>query len=105
MWLQLLEKMSLIDDVIVSNTGSTVTVSLEAVKLAQLRPEGAKPGEAYTVTWTQNGNVRTDLANKFTFSLPTSGNTGSWTVAIKYTTPEIRSDPNGYTTATERFTI
>jgi hypothetical protein len=105
MWLELLNRMSLIDDVDVVSSGGNVAVTLAVVPLAQFRAGGARPGEAYTVEWTRNGVVQSNLANTYTFSGTQASLAGTWRVTVKYINPEIRRDNLGSTTSTEAFTI
>jgi len=104
-WLQFLNRMSLLDGVSISTVGSSVTVTAEAVPLAQLRFGGSMPNENYTITWRRNGAVRTDLNGKFSFTEATSSAQGTWSVTLEYETTEVRSDPNNLLVATENFTV
>jgi len=105
MWYQFLQRISLIDSVDVSdatNPDGTKTVTLNTLKLGQLRdPSNVVEGETLEVIWTQNSNVRDDL--KDLFSVDASA--GSWRVQVVLNTPEVRSDPTGLLRAFETFTI
>lgn len=105
MWLQLLEKISLIDDVVVATAGGEVTTTLLAIPLAHFRAEGPRPGELYEVTWKRDGVVQTDLQDVFIWSKPASEAAGEWSVTLQYINPEIRSDPRGYTVDSFDFDI
>lgn len=105
MWMNLLSRLNLIDDLTVVPSDGSVTVTLKALLLGQLRPGGPLPGERYEVRWTQGTTVRSDLQNKFGWTLPRNEVTGQWSVHIQYITTEIRSDPRGFTTDTRSFRI
>ena len=105
MWLELLNRLSLIDDVDVTTTGGNTVVTLSVIPLAQFRPAGPRPGESYTIEWRRNGVVQGNLANQYTFSGTQASLAGTWVVNVDYTNPEIRVDNIGATSATETFTI
>jgi len=108
MWMNLLGRMELIDNVAVTvdKEEGAVLVQLNAVPLAQLRTGGPLPGEKYTVSWAHNNVVRPDLQDVFewkeAFALNPQGN---WQVRLQYITTEIRSDPNGHTQSTKPFVV
>jgi len=104
-WLQFLARMSLIDGITVTPSGANVAVTADVVPLAQLREGGSFPNENYIITWTQNGNARTDLTGRFTFTESRVSATGFWTMTITYQTTEVRSDPDDLLTDTQTFTI
>jgi len=104
-WIQFFQRITLLDGVDIQTSGNIVTVTLDAIPLAQLREGGKLPYENYVVTWKKGGVVRSDLNNKFSFSEDLSTARGSWEVTIKYESTEIRYDPNKLTTTTEKFTI
>jgi hypothetical protein len=104
-WHEFFARISLFDDVTVETSGSIVTVTAHLVPLAQLREGGALPGENYVVTWRQNGVVRSDLSNRFSFSEALTTARGTWTVTAQYQTLEVRVDPNGLLTDSESFVI
>ncbi|CAG7717542.1 unnamed protein product [Allacma fusca] len=105
MWMQFLQRISIIDSVNVSsvaNPDGTKDVTLNTLKLGALRPErNAVAGETLEVKWSRAGVEREDLRNLFTIQ----AQPGSWTVAVNFTTPEIRSDPSGLTRETSNFTV
>jgi len=105
MWYHLLDQMSLIDNIDVTTVSGQTTVTLDLVPLAQFRVGGARPGELYTSRWTHDGVVQTQLANQFQFTLPTSSATGSWSVTVQFTTPEILVDDDDVTVAIETFSV
>lgn len=105
MWQQLLARMSLIDDVVVTTAGSQTSINLKVVPLAQFREGGARPGEVYSALWRLNNVARPEFDNQFSISLPTSSARGIWSVTVSFTTPEIRHDPSGVTTSTETFVV
>lgn len=98
MWMNLLSRMSLIDSVDVTQADDSVRVVLQAVPLGQLRTDGKKADERYEVTWTHNGSEQPQLRDKFDWGLPLDSARGQWSVKLHFVTPEVRSDPKGYTT-------
>lgn len=106
MWLQFLQRMSLIDGHSVASAGGTTTVTVTIVPVAQFRPEPI-PGvtEQLDVMWARNGVTRPELAGQFSFSLPNSDAAGNWVATVVYTTSEVRRDPHGLLTFIEAFTV
>jgi hypothetical protein len=103
-WIQFFKRMSLIDNVTLTTTGSNTQVSLALVKVAQLRPVPIK-GESFLVNWFKNNVEDTTLRNITQWTRPTATAAGSWRVTAKFITPEVRSDPSNLLTATKAFTI
>eukprot|EP01088_Endostelium_zonatum_P002608 TRINITY_DN1324_c0_g3_i1.p1 TRINITY_DN1324_c0_g3~~TRINITY_DN1324_c0_g3_i1.p1 ORF type:complete len:605 (-),score=137.64 TRINITY_DN1324_c0_g3_i1:201-2015(-) len=105
MWLNLLSRMSLIDNVTVSYEGGEVGVRVNAVLLGQLRRGGAREGERYEVVWRKEGKEVGELNGKFEWRAVASEMRGRWQVDLKYVTTEVRNDPRGYLSAVEQFSI
>jgi hypothetical protein len=105
MWYQFLQRISLIDSVDVADTTNpdgTKTVTLNTLKLGQLRQPGNEvEGERIEVTWSQDGADRVDLKDQFSVD----ANSGSWTVKVQLVTPEVRSDPQGLLLESETFVV
>lgn len=106
MWVQFFNRMSPIDGVDVTSSGSDRTVDLQLVPLAQLR-ERPVPGltESFTVVWKKGGQVQSNLADKLTFSGSVGSLAGSWTVQVTYNTVEVRKDSNNVLTDSKSFMI
>eukprot|EP00026_Physarum_polycephalum_P006276 Phypoly_transcript_06318.p1 GENE.Phypoly_transcript_06318~~Phypoly_transcript_06318.p1 ORF type:complete len:311 (+),score=22.42 Phypoly_transcript_06318:833-1765(+) len=103
-WIQFFKRMSLIDNVTLTTSGSNTQVNLGLVQLAELRPIPVK-GEAYSVNWFRNNVEDVTLRNITQWTRPTTIAAGNWRVSAKFITPEVRSDPNNLLTATKTFTI
>lgn len=102
MWLNLLQRISLIDgvDVVKEDWLQDVSVKLRTIPLAQ-----QSRGTSYEVTWTRNGQEQPDLKNVFEWVRPTDTARGSWNVKVRFVTPEVRYDPYGYLTGSQSFSI
>jgi len=105
MWYQFLQRVSLIDSVDVaatSNPDDTKTITLNTLKLGQLRASGNEVvGETLGVTWTKDGVEQEALKDKFVVD----ASKGSWKVQVNLVTPEVRSDPSGLLTEAENFVV
>ncbi|KXN73689.1 hypothetical protein CONCODRAFT_3375 [Conidiobolus coronatus NRRL 28638] len=98
MWYQFLNKISLIDGVAVSNGKATVS----PLKLGQLRPTNQQIlGEKLEIRWFKSNILQSNLNDQLTVPVVA----GSWSVQVKLTTPEVRSDPSQLLTATKAFTV
>lgn len=107
-WMQFLAVMDWIDDVRVTAANSShTTVTLDAVKVGQLREAPPMEGvtEFYEVSWFRNNVLQTALTDLFEFTLPNSSASGSWRVNVFFNTTEVRDDPNDLLTATQTFVI
>ena len=49
--------------------------------------------------WSQDGNRRPDLDDRFSWSAAAGEAGGSWRVVVRFETDEIRRDPQGLTTS------
>ncbi|KIJ62676.1 hypothetical protein HYDPIDRAFT_30269 [Hydnomerulius pinastri MD-312] len=106
LWLSLLKRVDLIEDLRLSCSGqafNTKTVELDLVKLAQFREEPIKSRESYTVTWFKDGQVLESLTNLTRVELDDAP--GSYRVEVAYSIDEVRSDPKGYLTASKAFDV
>ncbi|CAG7832889.1 unnamed protein product [Allacma fusca] len=102
MWYRFLERISLIDSVVISLGTSPRNVTLNTLKLGALRAPGNEVGgECLEVRWSRDGQEQINLRDRFMIR----AESGSWTVSVKLITPEIRSDPKGLTIDTYSFTI
>ncbi|CAG7680070.1 unnamed protein product, partial [Allacma fusca] len=102
MWYQFLERISLIDSVVISPGSAPRNVTLNTLKLGALRAPGNEvEGESLEVRWSRDGQEQIDLRDRFRIQ----AESGSWTVSVKLVTPEIRADPTGLTNESKSFTI
>ncbi|KAF8558277.1 hypothetical protein OG21DRAFT_1455775 [Imleria badia] len=104
LWLSLLERVDLIEDLRVTCPGpSSRVVSVDLVKLAQFREQPIERAESYTVAWTRNGRALEALANLTQVEL--SDVDGTYRVDVAYAIDEVRLDPRGYLHASRTFNI
>ncbi|KAF7292550.1 hypothetical protein MKEN_01471300 [Mycena kentingensis (nom. inval.)] len=110
LWLSLLRNITLIDglDEIHAVDGDTTAVqlTLRLVPLAQFRAVPiAGLDESYTITWldASTGKVLGDLANQTEVVLPAG--TDTVRVHVRYTTNEVRVDPDNLLTAQANYTV
>ncbi|XP_037039193.1 uncharacterized protein LOC119076514 [Bradysia coprophila] len=105
MWYQFLQRISLIDDVSVSqtvNSDRTKRVEVNTLKLAHLRAPGNEvDGESLEIRWYQSGRQRPEFNDQFVIN----AEGGAWTVAVKFNSPEVRHDPNGLLHDSESFSV
>lgn len=94
-----------LDDITVSlvvNPDQTRHVTLHTLKLGQLRDTGSLiPGEKLEIRWSQAGQLRTEFNDHFDIY----AGSGSWSVTVRFVTPEVRNDPTGLLIETENFTV
>ncbi|KAG8214690.1 hypothetical protein J3R82DRAFT_9770 [Butyriboletus roseoflavus] len=104
LWLSLLKRVDLIEDLRVACSGpSSHVVEVDLVKLAQLREEPVDRVESYTIEWTRNEHVLEELTNLTKVQLNDAG--GTYRVDVAYTIDEVRSDPGGYLRASRTFDV
>jgi hypothetical protein len=103
-WIQFFKRMSVIDNVTLASSGSNTQVSLNLVRVAQLRPTPIK-GESFMVNWFRNNVEDVTLRNITQWTRPTTTAAGTWRVTAQFITPEVRSDPNKLLTASKSFSI
>ncbi|KAK9708402.1 hypothetical protein K7432_009661 [Basidiobolus ranarum] len=104
MWQQFLSKITLIDSLTATPSGSNVNFKLSPIPLAQFRKQPLS-GEKYSVTWSQGGQVKAELNDKFEFSLPATSAKGQWSATLKLTTLEVRKDTKNLLTASKAITV
>ncbi|KAJ3413056.1 hypothetical protein HDV05_008577 [Chytridiales sp. JEL 0842] len=100
MFLQLLQKVSVIDnvDTFCISERKVHTAKVNVIPVAQFRPEGERiEGEKFEVTWYKDGVVQEGL--KDMLEVDVEGVEGMWEVEVKFVTPEIRYDPDNLTLA------
>jgi len=105
MWTRFFSIMSAIDEVEVNCTGGDLArVTLNSVKLGQLRPGGPQPGESLQVRWYWGNQLQSDYNDMFTFNVSTQFS-GSWNVEMRYITPLVRHDPSNLLLFEQPFNI
>ncbi|KAF7357461.1 hypothetical protein MSAN_01342200 [Mycena sanguinolenta] len=115
LWLALLQDVSLIDDITMTACSSLssssainpepklTTLRLHLVPLAHLRTVPAPPEvtESYSITWSKDGEVLHELANKTEVYVEQ----GRYAVEVQYKTSEVRVDREGRLGAREEVTV
>jgi len=95
MWIQFLNRVSLIDSLNVTETPNpdgTRNVTLSTLQLGQLRQPGNEVvGERLEVRWMQEGVEEVVLRDRF----QVQAMAGSWVVHVELLSPEVHSDPQG----------
>eukprot|EP01065_Artemidia_motanka_P032375 TRINITY_DN39389_c0_g1_i1.p1 TRINITY_DN39389_c0_g1~~TRINITY_DN39389_c0_g1_i1.p1 ORF type:complete len:614 (+),score=242.13 TRINITY_DN39389_c0_g1_i1:68-1843(+) len=102
MWRQFFARMSAIDDITAAKTGSNVEITLTPVALGQFRTAKAPEGvsDSLEVTWTLDGKEKPEMDGRFQFTLPAADAAGRWEATVKYSTTEVRADPDNLLTFT-----
>jgi hypothetical protein len=95
LWLKMLEKISLIDDVdVVYGPSSKISVTLNVPWLGQFRPAAeAINGERLEIRWFQEGAEVISLRGKTVWAGSSHDSAGAWRVEVRFIIPEVRSDP------------
>jgi len=105
MWYQFLRRISLIDNVLVGPIGNpdgSKPVILSTIKLGQLRdPDNTIDGERLEVRWLRAGVEQEQFRDMFEIM----AQPGSWSVDVKFVTPEVRNDPQNLLNDSETFTV
>ena len=108
LWLYLLERVDLIDDIkescVQHHSSSGLTLSppprsskvieLQLLPLAHLRRTPVSPDESYTITWKKDGALLPQFANKTRIELDSESAIGKYTITVKFATEEIRLKSN-----------
>lgn len=80
----------------------TKHVVLHTLKLGQLRDSASViPGEKLETRWSRGGQLQSQLNDRFDIY----AQAGSWSVEVRFVTPEVRNDPTGLLLETENFTV
>lgn len=115
LWLSLLKRVTLIDNMTESCTRVTPSngwdnwvksFTVDLVPLAHLRLAGSLAGnkheineiinnEAYSITWTKDGVVMEDFTNQTFFNIFDHHSLGKYTVSVQFYTDEVRVDKDG----------
>lgn len=100
-WLQMLNKISLIDSLTAKAEGKKVTLTVATQAIGQFRKDGLKDPGTFTVTWKKGGVEQPQLADKFTPVLDACSANGDWEAVVEYVTPEILHAKKAYYTVDE----
>ena len=104
LWLQLVGRVNLIDNITTTDKGDEVEVTLNLIPFGQFR-DVPIDGEFYTSTWYQDGQLQADLTDQFNWQRSSSAAAGHWTVEVSLSTDDVRSDPNNILSASNTFVV
>lgn len=72
------------------------------MKLAHLRAPGNEvEDESLEIRWFHGGQQRPEFNDQFVID----AEGGAWSVSVRFSTPEVRYDPNGLLHDSENFTV
>lgn len=104
LWLSLLARVDLIEDLRVTCPGlNTRVVHVDLVQLAQFREHPIDSTESYTITWRRDGRVVEALANRTEVELDDED--GTYRVDVTYAVDQVRLDPEAYLHASRTFDV
>lgn len=99
LWLKLLRRVDLIDDLRTScvrrDSGWVRRLELDLVPLGQFREEPVDVKESYSIIWTKDGRVLQEFTNERVLELPDAGAAGTYAAHVEYLTEEVRVDKEG----------
>jgi len=105
MWHQFLTRISLVDGVEIGSTTNpdfTRTVTLNTLQLGQLRAPGTEiEGESLEIRWLFQGTEQPQFQDQFQIN----ASSGSWSVEVRFITPEVRHDPDSLLVDSETFNV
>lgn len=106
LWLQLLKRVDLIDELVVTYEGSgeNLSIHLTPVQLGEFR--GASPSslESLEISWALNGTLLPQYSGKTIIDVPRADALGSWQAFVNFKTEEIRVESK-YLTGLRSFSI
>jgi len=111
LWLHLLKRVDLIDNISVScpsTPNQGISIGVELLYLAHLRkPEEKHLGikESYYILWKHDGVVVDPWTNTTTVEIRPDLAGGHWEVVVEFSTPEVRKDEQGYLVGQRNFTL
>lgn len=92
LWLSLLRRVNLIDDIQESCRGTVQILDLALVPLAQFRESLIEVQESFTITWFKDGTAFPEFTNKTRLEVDADDGPGLYTINVKYTTDEVKVD-------------
>jgi len=111
LWLHLLKRVDLIDNISVScpsTPNQGISIGVELLYLAHLRkPEEKHLGikESYYMLWKHDGVVVDPWTNSTAVEIRPDLAGGHWEVVVEFSTPEVRKDEQGYLVGQRNFTL
>ena len=111
LWLHLLKRVDLIDDISVTcpfAPNQPISVGVELLQLAHLRkPEEKHLGgkESYSILWKHDGVVVDSWTNSTIIEIRPNDVGGHWEVVVEFSTPEVRKDEQGYLLGQRNFNL
>ncbi|OCH90452.1 hypothetical protein OBBRIDRAFT_793331 [Obba rivulosa] len=110
LWLSLLRRVDLIDDLRLGcqweldtespDKPSPVgkwkrTLELDLIPLAQFRAGGSATQESYAITWVKDGHILENFTNRTSLEVDDEDALGHYTISVRFTTTEVRMDRDG----------
>ena len=112
LWLSLLNRIDLIDDIhesCISDFASEAVghrkkvLELDLIQLGQFKKEPRDADGAYTITWSTKGRVLDQFTNQTRIEV--EGDAASYDIAVAFSTREVRRDAKGWLTASRSHKI
>ncbi len=94
LWHALLSRVSLIDGLYETCSGTSKMIEADLVPLAEFRDDPIPAEESYTITWFKDG-VPLEAFTNFTLVQVDEDVTGTYKIVVKYATTEVRVDKEG----------
>ncbi|KDQ62041.1 hypothetical protein JAAARDRAFT_29945 [Jaapia argillacea MUCL 33604] len=113
LWLSLLSRVNLIDEIHAgcikapesSSSGAwRRTINLKLVPLAEYRDETVDAKESYHITWSRAGKVLDQYTNKTTILVDDEVGV-TYSTSVRFATEEVRVDEHGYLQSAQDFTL
>lgn len=98
LWLALLQDINLIDNTtqacVTADNGTFITLGVQLVPVGQFREAPSPTAETYEIMWQKDGRILESFTNKTSVRLDDSSDAlGSYSVAVRFITEEVRVDP------------
>lgn len=95
LWLSLLSRITLIDDVIVNlhESSPVLVIEIIPIPLGQFRSEIPPNGEVYSIDWTKDDILLVQYSN-MTRAVIQQNIYGTWRINLNLHTPDVRRDTN-----------
>lgn len=109
LWLKLLRRVDLIDDLRTSCVRKgrewVRRLELDLVPLGQFREEPVDVQESYSIIWTKDGRVLEDFTNERVLEVPDATAVGVYAARVEYLTEEVRIDKEGLLKSKRKYEV